>query len=82
MSAIQVKITLLDGSLWEVKVHPKDMKAVNGLPSGKVVRMHRKTSELQAREVLIRPYYRRYVEEQLHIFAIQVMPHEGNRHGK
>lgn len=78
----QVKITLLDGTLWEVKVDAKALRDVKGLPSGKVVRLHRRGEDVQTREVLLRPYYRRYIDGQLHIFAIQVMPQEENRHGK
>lgn len=82
MYSARVHITLNGGVDWIVAVQPDALKKVNGLPSGKVVTMERKTGDVQKQQVLIRPYYRRLIDNELHIFAVQVMPNEEARHGK
>lgn len=78
----RVRITLRGGVQWDVVVRSEQLRAANGLPSGKVYTMERQVGDVQKQQILVRPYYRREIDGQLHIFAIQVMPNEEVRHGK
>lgn len=78
----RVRIILRGGVLWDITVRSENLKAVDGLPSGKLVTMERRTGDVQVEQVMIRPYYRRMIDGQQHIFAIQVKSNEEKRHGK
>lgn len=82
MNGTRVRIILRGGVLWDITVNPENLKAVDGLPSGKLVTMERRTGDVQVEQVMIRPYYRRLIDGQLHIFAIQIKSNEEKRHGK
>lgn len=82
MNGTRVRIILRGGVLWDITVLPENLKAVDGLPSGKLVTMERRTGDVQVEQVMIRPYYRRLIDGQLHIFAIQIKSNEEKRHGK
>lgn len=82
MNGTRVRIILRGGVLWDITVLPENLKAVDGLPSGKLVTMERRTGDVQVEQVTIRPYYRRLIDGQLHIFAIQIKSNEEKRHGK
>lgn len=78
----RVRITLFGSVEWQVTVMPDALKRAEGLPSGQFYTMTRKVGDVQTEDVLIRPYYRRIINDELHIFAVQVMPKEDKRHGK
>lgn len=78
----RVRITLQGGVQWDVVVRSEQLRAVDGLPSGKLVTMERKVGDIQTQQVWIRPYYRREINGQMHIFAVQVTPNEEAHHGK
>lgn len=80
--ATRVRITLNGGVDWEIIVRPESLKAVQGLPTGGIFTLERRVGDVQKQQVLIRPYYRRFIDGELHIFAVQVMPKEGKKHGK
>ena len=78
----RVRITLDGGVLWDIQVLSENLRAVDGLPSGKAYMLERKIGDVQTQHVWIRPYYRREIGGQLCIFAVQVKPNEETRHGK
>ncbi len=78
----RVRISLVGGTEWEVIVKPEALRAVQGLPSGRLVTLERKTGDVQLQQVLVRPYYRRFIDGELHIFATQVIPKKEPHHGK
>lgn len=59
---------------WEIKVKPDSLLAVNNLKSGEVFHLERNVNDLQKEKILIRPYYRRMIRGELHVFAMQVKP--------
>lgn len=70
----RIRIGLLDKGTWEITVRPEALQKVQGLPSGKVIRLERQTGDVQVQEILVKPYYRRFIGGELHIFAVQVLP--------
>lgn len=78
----RVRITLDGGVLWDVQVLSETLRKVDNLPSGKIGILERKVGDVQKQQVFIRPYYRRIINNELHIFAVQVTPKEEPRHGK
>lgn len=80
--ATRIRISMLDNSSWDITVRPEKLKQVKGLPSGTVFTLERQTGDVQKEQVLIRPYYRRFIDDELHIFAVQVKPAEEAHHGK
>ena len=79
---VRVRIELFGGVLWDINVLSEKLHAMKGLPSGEVFHLERKVGDVQTERVLIRPYYRRVINGELHVFAVQVMAKEGKRHGK
>lgn len=82
MYSTRVRITLDGGVDWMIQVRPDALKSVSGLPSGSVYTLERKIGDVQTQQVWIRPYYRRFINGELHIFAVQVTPKEEKHHGK
>jgi hypothetical protein len=73
-SNTRVRINMRDNSTWEILVKPDALKNVRHLPSGQVFTLQRQVSDIQTQDVLIRPYYRRVIRSELHIFAVEVVP--------
>jgi len=69
-----IKIRLVSGGVWTITTKSKSLRSVDGLPSGKIVRLQRQTSDTQLEDVLAKPYYRRVINNELVIFAVQVVP--------
>lgn len=69
---VRIKVTMLDNSKLTIDVKAETLKSLGGLPSGKVVTMRQQTGDVQYQEFLVRPYYRRIMNDTMHIFAVQV----------
>ncbi len=68
---VKLKIEGLNKSKYEFTFTADRLKAIGGLPSGKVAGFVLNT-EQESRKIAIRPYYRRFNARDLHIFAIQI----------
>ncbi len=79
MSITEVRINLRSGGEWRIKVRPEALAKVDGLPSGKPVRLERRVSDVQSQQILVKPYYRRTIGDTLVIFAVEATP-EGDQH--
>lgn len=75
MSA-RLLIRLTDGDTWLIDLSDERLEAIGGLPAGRVYRLERRVSDIQTRDVFIRPYYRRTTNDIITIFAIQTIPKE------
>lgn len=78
----RLHIRLIHGHDWQVTINQRALKLSKGLPSGSAYTLDRAISDVQKERIIIRPYYRRFIKGELHIFSVQVMPNEEKRHGK
>jgi hypothetical protein len=71
-----VRITLQGNVEWVVKITPETLRRSENLKPGTIWKMNRKVGDVQIQRIYIRPYYRRIINDELHIFAVQVTPKE------
>lgn len=76
MNTARIVIRLVDGGEWLIDISADTLEGIEGIPSGQVYRLERRTSDLQTEDVFIRPYYRRTSNNQTTIFAVQTVPKE------
>ena len=79
---VRIRITMLDNSTADITVLSDKIKPLKGLPSGQVVVMENKFPGSKHSKFLFKPYYRRYIAKELHIFGVEVQPEEGNNNGQ
>lgn len=72
---VHIHVTLVDGNAWQTTASAKNVHAAGGLPSGKLVKLGTKADD-QPRDILARPYYRKVIKGEKHIFAVQVKSKE------
>lgn len=73
--ATNIHVSLRNGSI-DLTVTAAKLREAGGMPSGKNILLQLPSGILKRREVIVRPYYRRFIRGELHVFASEVITKE------